>query len=422
MGRAGLFAPVPALECASRNVPAAKDPKVTPVEGEIHGFSLMDPAIHADPYPAYRWLRENAPVYQVPGTKMFVISRHEDTKDIMRDHRTFASNLGMDVPLMSMVMMDPPDHSRLRGTINRAFVPRNIQLLGPRITEIAEELVSAIDGPCEFVQAFANPLPVTVICEMLGVPLAHRDLLNRYSRDALLAGFAATGMGSPELRAEVEVGLKALMDILDQAIEAHKASPRDNIISSLVEDEREGKLGREELRNLCAVLIIAGHETTANLLANGVWQLAGDPALFARLRSDPASVPRFVEELVRMRPPLQRLMRRATRTVEVAGTTVPAGHLLMLLPGSANRDASRWSDADRFDVDRDSHGHLGFATGIHACPGSSLTRLEARIAFEVLARAMKTVAFDPSQRPMPIVGYGAGSLGWNRLPVVFTRS
>jgi cytochrome P450 len=392
--------------------------------GAIHGFSLMDPTVHANPYPTYAWLRENAPVYPVAGTPvpMFVVSRHEDIKNILRDHKTFASNLGMDVPIMSMVMMDAPDHPRLRQSINRAFVPRNIQLLGPRIEEIARGLAARIDGACEFVQAFANPLPVTVICEMLGVPLEHRDTMNRYARDALLASFAATGMGSPELRAEAETGLRALQAILDEAIEAHRAAPRDNIISSLVAAEREGTISLAELRNLCAVLLIAGHETTANLLANGAWQLAGDPALFARLKADPADIPRFVEELVRMRPPLQRIMRRALKPVVIAGTQIPASALLMLLPGSANRDAQRWSDPDTFDIDRDSHGHLGFATGVHACPGSSLTRLEARIAFEVLLRELRGIAFDPAHRPVPIIGYGAGSLGWNKLPLVMERA
>lgn len=378
----------------------------------------MDPTVHANPYPTYRWLRENAPVYPVPGTPMYVVSRHEDIKNILRDPKTFASNLGMKVPLMSMVMMDAPDHTRLRLTINRAFVPRNIQLLAPRITAVCEELVSRMSGPCEFVQALANPLPVTVICEMLGVPLEHRDTMNRYARDALLASFAATGMGSPELRAEAEMGLRALMGILDGAIEAHQKAPKDNIISSLVEDERQGTINREELRNLCAVLLIAGHETTANLLANGAWQLARDPALFARLKAGPALLPRFVEELLRMRPPLQRIMRKALKPVEVAGISLPAGSLLMLLPGSANRDDGRWADPDTFDIDRDAHGHLGFSTGVHACPGSSLTRLEARIAFEVLLRQVRGITLDPERRPAPIVGYGAGSLGFNKLPVI----
>jgi benzoate/toluate 1,2-dioxygenase reductase subunit len=389
---------------------------------EIRGFDLMDPAVHADPHPTYRWLRENAPVYAVPGTDMVVVSRHEDVRDILRDPATFASNLGMDVPIMSMVMMDAPDHRRLRETINRAFVPRNVQLLAPRIEAIASGLAARLDGHCEFVHAFANPLPVTVICEMLGVPLEHRDAMNSHARDALLASFAATGMGSAELRAEAEVGLRALEAILDEAIELHRKTPKDNIISSLVQDEREGRLGREELRNLCAVLLIAGHETTANLLANGAWQLAREPELLARLRSDPASIPRFVEELARSRPPLQRIMRRTLKPTVVAGTAIPVNTLVMLLPGSANRDERRWPDGESFDIDRDAHGHLAFGAGVHACPGSSLTRLEARIAFEVLVRHARALAFDPERRPVPIIGYGAGSLGWNKLPLVVERA
>jgi cytochrome P450 len=384
----------------------------------IRGFNLMDTSVHANPYPTYCWLRERAPVYKMPGVPMVVVSRHEDVKRVLRDHDGFSSNLGMDVPLMSMVMMDGADHTRLRQSINRAFVPRNIQHLGPRITAIADDLVSRLSGPCEFVQALANPLPVTVICEMLGVPLKYRDQMNRYARDALMAAFAATGMGSPELRAEAETGLRALMAILDEAIELHRVAPQDNIISSLVEEERRGTLNREELRHLCGVLLIAGHETTANLLANGAYELAENPALFDRLKAEPQAIARFVEELARTRPPLQRVMRRATRAVEIAGTTIPALSLVMLLPGSANRDAREWDDPDGFDIDRDAHGHLGFGTGIHVCPGASLTRLEARLTFEALFRRVRHIALDPARRPAPIVGYGAGSLGWNKLPLL----
>lgn len=384
----------------------------------ISGFDLMDPSVHANPYPTYDWLRANAPVYPVAETRTYVISRFDDVERILRDHQTFGSDLGFTVPLMSMVMMDAPDHTRLRQTFNRAFTPRNIQQLAARIEEIAEDLVSGLGGPCEFVQAVANPLPVIVICEMLGVPLRQRNRMNRYARDALLASFASTGMGSAELRAEAEVGLNALMEILDEAIAAHIETPQDNIISSLVEEERRGVVTRAELRNLCAVLLIAGHETTANLLANGGYILAENPDLFQRLQRDQSAIPGFVEELCRTRPPLQRIMRRAKVAVEVAGVAIPAGSLLMLLPGSANRDAARWPDPDRFNIDRDNKGHLGFGTGVHVCPGASLTRLEMRIMIEVLTRRVRGLSPDPDRRPAPIVGYGAGSLGWNTMPLI----
>ena len=390
----------------------------------IHGFSLMDPTVHANPYPTYAWLRENAPVYPVAGSPvpMFVVSRHEDIKNIMRDHRNYASNLGMDVPIMSMVMMDAPDHPRLRGTINRAFVPRNIQLLAPRIEKIASELAERIDGSCEFVQAFANPLPVTVICEMLGVPLAQRDAMNRYARDALLASFAATGMGSPELLAEARVGLDKLMAILDAAIEQHLRTPADNIISTLVVDEAKGVLTREELRNLCALLLIGGHETTANLMASGAYILAETPELWDRLKPEPALIARFVEELARLRPPLQRIARRTTRPVTLAGVELPANAMLMLFPGSANRDPAKWEDPDRLDLAREGRGHLGFGVGVHTCPGGPLARLEARIAFETLLARSDRLRLDPDARAIPVVGYAAGNLGWNVLPLIRTEA
>jgi cytochrome P450 len=386
--------------------------------GEIAGFDLMDPLVHADPYPTYEWLRRNAPVYHLAGSQTYVISRFADVERILHDHHTFGSDLGFKVPLMSMVMMDAPDHTRLRQTFNRAFTPRNIQQLSSRIEAITEDLVSGLGGPCEFVQALANPLPVTVICEMLGVPLKQRNKMNRYARDALLASFARTGMGSSELRAEAEVGLRALMEILDEAIAMHVKNPQDNIISSLVAEERKGVVTREELRNLCAVLLIAGHETTANLLANGGYILASRPELFQSLQEDQTVIPSFVEELCRTRPPLQRIMRRAKTAVEVAGAPIPAGSLLMLLPGSANRDSERWSDPDQFDIDRVGRGHLGFGAGVHVCPGASLTRLEAKIAFEVLVRRVRGLTLDPDRRPSPIIGYGAGSLGWNTMPLI----
>ena len=376
------------------------------------GFDLASTAIQADPYPAYARLRDTAPVYKFPGLPMWVVSRHGDIETILRDHLTFSSDLGMSVPIMSMVMQDPPDHTRLRQTVNRAFTPRNIAHLAPRITAIAHTLLDAHPQGGDFVQGFANPLSVTIICEMLGVPLEQRDSMNRHARDALLASFAATGMGSRELLAEAQTGLDALMAILDEAIARHRASPQDNIITALVAEEARFTLSRAELRNLCALLLIGGHETTANLIASGAWLLAGDPALYSELRARPDRLGKFAEELARLRPPLQRIARRTTRPVQLAGVALPANAMLMLFPGSANRDALRWPEPDRLDLARDGRGHLGFGTGIHTCPGAPLARMETRIAFQVLLERTTSIRFDPTRRAIPIAGYAAGNLGW----------
>lgn len=388
----------------------------------VEGFDLANVAIQANPFPAYAWLRENAPVYKLRDVPMWVVSRHAEVDAVLRDPATFASDLGMSVPLMSIVMKDAPDHTRLRGTINRAFTPRAVQHLAPRITEVAHALLDRAQGRMEFVHGYANPLSVTVICEMLGVPLAQRDAMNRHARDALLASFAATGMGSPELLAEAREGLTRLMAILDTAIEEHLRKPGDNIISTLVADEAKGVLSRDELRNLCALLLIGGHETTANLIASGASILAEAPALWRQLKGEPSLIAGFVEELARMRPPLQRIARRATRAATLAGVELPANAMLMLFPGSANRDSARWADPDTLDLKRDGRGHLGFGTGIHTCPGGPLARMEARIAFEVLLARSDSLRLDPDERAIPVVGYAAGNLGWNVLPVIRTEA
>ncbi len=385
------------------------------------GFGLNDVAIQANPFPAYQWLRENAPVYPADDMPMWVVvSRHADIEAILRDPATFSSDLGISVPLMSMVMKDAPDHGRLRQTVNRAFTPRNIRHLEMRITEIARALLAAAPREMEFVQAYANLLSVTVICEMLGVPLDRREEMNRFARDALVASFAAVGMGSAALLAEVRIGLASLMEILDQAIEQHLRTPQDNIISALVAEEAGGVLSRDELRNLCALLLIGGHETTSNLIASGAHILAETPALWHELKSAPKKIPKFVEELARLRAPLQRIARRTTREVTIAGVTLPANTLLRLFPGSANCDRLRWPEPDKLDLERDARGHLGFGAGIHACPGAPLARMEARIAFEVLLQESEGIAFDPAHRAVPIAGYAAGGLGWRILPLIRT--
>ncbi|MGH7115755.1 MAG: cytochrome P450, partial [Stellaceae bacterium] len=382
---------------------------------------LNDVAIQASPFAAYEWLRENAPVYRADDMPMWVVvSRHADIEAILRDPVTFSSDLGISVPLMSMVMKDAPDHGRLRQTVNRAFTPRNIRRLETRITEIARSLLAAAPREMEFVQAYANLLSVTVICEMLGVPLDRREEMNRFARDALVASFAAVGMGSAELFAEVRIGLASLMEILDQAIEQHLRAPQDNIISALVVEEAAGVLSRDELRNLCALLLIGGHETTSNLIASGAYILAGTPALWRELKSAPEKIPKFVEELARLRAPLQRIARRTTREVTIAGVTLAPNTLLRLFPGSANCDPRRWPDPDKLDLERDARGHLGFGAGIHSCPGAPLARMEAGIAFQVLLEESDSIAFDPAQRAIPIAGYAAGGLGWRILPLIRT--
>ena len=380
-------------------------------------FDLNDPDIQRDPYVAYRELRHTAPAYQLPGAPMWIVSRHEDIHKILLDHETYSSTMGVEIPIMSLVFKDPPDHTRLRKSINRAFTPRRIAHLAPRIELIASELVSGLEEQTEFIRQFAHPFPITVICEMLGVPLEQRDNMKRWSRDAMLANFAASGFGTPEQLDNSHAGLQEFMTFMGDVIETHRRQPRDNIISALVALTDEGALHDEELRNFCALLLIAGHETTANLIGCAAHLLASNPALSEELATQPARIPAFVEEAVRLRPPLQRIVRRATKDVKIAGVSIPANSLIMLLPGSANQDDASWSEADQCQLDRDTKGHLGFGAGIHYCMGAALARLEGKIAFQVLLRRFRTISLDPEHPPQPIVGFASGSLGWESLPL-----
>lgn len=388
-----------------------------PAARPIQGFDPHDAATRTDPFPTYRWLRANAPVYRLPGLPMWVLSRYADVERVFRDHETFASDPGGRRRGMSLVTMDPPDHGRVRQTVARAFTWRRVQHLAPRIERLCETLLDESAGRCELVDAFANPLPVIVVCELLGVPTEQRKDMRRWSRDALRATVPTGGATPTPEQQQAGRGVLELREFLAGQLRARRTDPRDDLLTGLVELEAEGVISEQELEDFCALLLIAGHETTTNLIGNGAGVLAEDPGLFAALRREPARVPAFVEEVLRYASPLQRLVRRATRDVELCGERIPAGGLLMLLVGSANRDEARWPEPDRFDIERDTSGHLAFGLGMHSCMGASLARLEGRIAFETLLRRVSRLALDPDDLPSRITSYGAGPFGWDRLPL-----
>jgi cytochrome P450 len=384
----------------------------------VQGFNLNDPEICANPYPTYRWLREHAPAYHVPGTSMWVLSRYQDIVHVLHDHETFSSYPEMEVPMLSLSLQDPPNHTRLRQTVSRAFTPRQIQLLAPRIEVVAEALLADLPSACDFITAFANPLPLTIICEILGIPAERKRDMKRWSRAALLTSLSARGIADPEEAMQSSRGMSEFMEYLHEVIAAHRVQPRENIISALLALEQEGVLSQDELRYFCGLMLIAGHETTTQLIGNGAYMLAQDPALWEQLKAAPEQIPHFVEEVLRYLPPLQRFVRRTTREVEYAGTTIPANSLILVLPGSANRDPAQWPDPDRFDISRDNGANMAFGAGIHFCLGASLTRLEGKIAFEVLLRRLHRIHLNPRVKPVPIKKYASGVLGWDVLPMV----
>lgn len=408
-------------------------------------FQPFDPKFLADPYPKYAELREFSPVHRtrlgpvaiarmlwrfaqarrregetgVIGTlkalrreratlgqaggarsrmsrTIYAISRHADVLAALRDPETFSSILmgGADTRPMnadgdiaptsgSLIGLDPPEHGRHRGIVNRGFTPRRIAELEPRIRKITDELVGAFEtrGSCELMEEFANPLPVSVIAELLGLDPARRDDFKRWSTALIVASTQAQGNGGLQLDL-----FREFRSYMSQAVAGRKQDPGDDLISVLVHAGDEGSeiLDVEQVVSFASLLLAAGSETTTNLIGNAIATLCRDREALERARAEPERIPKLIEESLRRDSPVQLVVRLATRDTELGGTPIPEGSMVMLLLASANRDAARFPDPDRFDPDRDTSGHVAFGFGNHFCLGASLARLEARIALETL--------------------------------------
>ncbi|MHA6795402.1 cytochrome P450 family protein [Pseudonocardia bannensis] len=375
------------------------------VSAATGGFELFDGAFWADPYPAYRGLRSEQPVreVQLPDGPMWLVTRYDDVRAALTDPRfskdwryTLPAEARAEAPAAPtpmMILLDPPDHTRLRKLVSRSFTARRMAALRPRVEEIAAELLDALpaDGVVDLMAGYAVVLPVQVICELLGVPAADREEFGAWSRVMI-----------DESPAEEKTAAVAqLAGYLGELIERKRMQPDDALLSALVEvSEDEDRLSREELVAMAMLLLIAGHETTANLIGNGLLALLTHPDQLTRLREQPGLLPGAVEEFLRFDSPVQTPpVRFAAEDIEVGGTTIPAGSVIMLGLGSANRDDTRFPEADRLDVGRDAGGHVAFGHGLHFCLGAQLARIEGEVAIGALLarRPELTLAVDPAE-------------------------
>ena len=349
-----------------------------------------------DPYPVYAALRQRDPVHRSRLMNAWMFARHADADAILRDHRNFGSDprkgtltarqqAMLPAPdEFTMLFLDPPDHRRLRALVNKAFTPRAVAALEPRIRETLAALLDDIDDPGGFdlMRAVAHPLPVIVIAEMLGVPPGDRARFAVWSaqRARLLEPTV-----SPRERRAAQIATAEFDAFFRAVIEERRAAPGDDIVSALVEAEDEGeRLTERETLNMLRLLLIAGNETTTNLIGNGMLALLRNPGELRRLREDPGLIPSAVEELLRFDSPVQATFRRALADCEVNGFALRRRDNLVVLVGSANRDADAFADPDRLDVGRGEAAHLSFGRGIHHCLGAPLARLEGRIVLEML--------------------------------------
>jgi cytochrome P450 len=371
------------------------------------------PAIHADPYPTYHRLRAHDPVYFHPELKTWFLTRHGDCDAILRDRRFSVEReraVGARPPVLtsrptyrSMLFLDPPTHTRLRNLVSRAFTPKMIETLRPRIQAFVDELLdaAAAQGTFDLVAAWAYPLPVTVIAELLGVPAADHERFQAWSV-ILAQSLDPLSVTTPEEQDRVLDARDALFEYLGGIADQRRRAPRADLISGLVAvEERGDTLSPIELLVMCNLLLIAGHETTVNLLGNGTLALLQHPDQLERLRAEPSLAPTAVEELLRFTSPVQFTSRVALQTVDVDGRTIQAGQLVTLVLGAANRDPAVFAEPDRLDLGREPNPHLAFGRGIHHCLGAPLARLEGQVAIPRLLERFPRLrlAGEPRLRP-----------------------
>jgi len=331
----------------------------------------------------YRVLREDHPLYHNTEQGFWAVSRFEDVRTIASDPKRFSSegtSISIDL-LPHIQMMDPPRHDALRNLVSMAFTPRRIQEMEPRVRAIARELIDGFAGRghCDLLDEFARHLPSRVIGEMIGVPPERREAFLECTEQMIGASPESGNAGA--IAAPAAKIYQEFAKLLDE----RRRERRDDLMSALLDARIDGEsLSQEDLLGFCFVLIVAGNDTTTNLLANGAVMLAHHPEQRRMLVEDPSLIPNAVEEMLRYESPAQVLPRRTTEPVEIHGVTVPAGQEIKLIWAAANRDEREFADPDRFDIRRDIRRHLALGIGIHFCLGAKLLRLEAQVGFEEL--------------------------------------
>jgi cytochrome P450 len=391
--------------------------------------SLMRPAIKADPYPLYAGLRGRDRDLVRSSLGAWITASHPTAEAILRDRRFSSSPVHQkgyrppsyadgdpraDLPESDLLTLDPPDHTRIRRLVSTAFTPRAVAALEPWIRDTATGLLDRADGAAGFdlVETLAFPLPIAVICHLLGVPAADQDKFRAWGHDVVATLDPQTARAAAQSAHTAELALTAyLRDLVDR----RRAAPDDTILSALIAVEEEGdRLSTGELISTALLLLVAGFETTVNLIGNGTVALLREPGQWARLAADPGLVPGAVEELLRYDSPVQLTSRTATEDIDLDGTVLPKGTSVLVAIGGANRDPGVFPEPARLVLDRpNAADHLSFSLGMHHCLGAALARLEARVAFEELTRRYPRLALagQPVRRPMLVLR------GYEHIPV-----
>ena len=383
-------------------------------------FDLFDPAVQNDPYPFYKAMHAQCPVYRMPQKGFYVISDYENLRKAIFDPDTFSNNImrhkviqqgdnskifqdmlrerGWE-PYLALQRADPPDHRKYRKIIDRVLNAKHALTVVPRMEQLAHELIDRfIDrGECDFIEEFAFPFPGTIIAEQIGLDAKQIGLFKKWA-DNGLAVFTRL-MSADEMRQAAEVELE-MQHYLAGVFEARKANPRNDIISHLVNTvEGEEPLTMQEQQSVMNQLIIGGYETVISAFTHGMWQMIRFPDVTAEVRADRSLVRNFINESLRFESPTQGLFRMTKTDTELGGTKIPAGSVCLTRYGAANRDEAMFPHADTFDLHRDKGAnHLAFGAGIHFCPGSTVARHELTTAWNAILDRMENFELA---RPMP---------------------
>ncbi|KFE67298.1 cytochrome P450 [Hyalangium minutum] len=361
-------------------------------------FDVAAPHVLRNPYAVFSEMRRASAVCKLMPTGFLSVGRYQDVLSLLQNSKHF-SNTGYTASIppelrspgsasASIVQMDPPRHGKLRGLVTKAFTPRTIAQLEPRIRQISHELVEAVAGQreCELVQDITVPLPMIVIAELLGVGPERRRDFKRWSDDSV-SSLSLIKAGNV---AQVKKSAQEFAHYFSGEIELRRREPKEDLISLLMQAEVEGaQLTSEEVLRFINTLLIAGNETTTSLIGNTLVTLTNHPEVFEEVRANPSLIPQLVEEVLRYESPAQCIFRQTTTDLEVGGEHLPQGSIVLPLLASANRDESRFPDPDRFDIHRDTQGHLAFGKDIHFCLGAPLARLEAKVMLEVMLSRWK---------------------------------
>ena len=398
-------------------------------------FDPTTPAQREDPFPLLELARRERPVFRAPSLDLWVVTRHEDVRAVLKDHRTFSSAgalksssephppdvetaLGCGHPEMPYIIeLDPPLHDRIRGLVTRAFTPRRISALEPRVFELSEELVDgfADRGQADLIEDFAWPLPLRVLGELFGFPRDDLEQIHRWGVDWLLL----QQTGPPPEQLEHAGGLVELQRYCVAAVEDRRRRPANDLLSAMVaaSDESDDPLTSVEIAGLPLDIMVAGHVTVTRAIGSAIFRSFSDDRLRAQL-TDEELIPRAIEEILRLESPAQGLFRLTTREVELGGTVLPKGARVMVHFASANRDECVFAAPDEFRPERNELGqHLAFGKGIHFCIGAPLGRLELRVALPMLLRRLPGLrAADASPRREPVFfarGFASLPVRWD---------